>query len=81
MTATEYEGRTVAVWLQLELIDVIQRSKERGDRKEELTEGRKGMVVRVGRDVLARVVLCMWLREREAREDDIIERRVKKSRT
>jgi hypothetical protein len=30
VTTTEYEGHAVATWLQLELIVVVQRSKERG---------------------------------------------------
>ena len=33
VTTTEYEGRTVAAWLRLELIVVVQRSKERGERR------------------------------------------------
>jgi hypothetical protein len=40
MTATEYEGRTVAARLRLELIVIVQRSKKKkGARKEEREKG------------------------------------------
>ena len=39
MTTTEYEGRTVAVLLQLELIAVVQKMKETGARKKERQKG------------------------------------------
>jgi hypothetical protein len=40
---TEYEGRTVVARLRLELIIVIQRSMERGARREAVRVGRDGI--------------------------------------
>jgi hypothetical protein len=59
VNTTEYEGRTVAAWLRLEMIVVVQGRKGPGRRK-----GRKGMAVRAGRDgicsnCLAHVVAAM----------------------
>jgi hypothetical protein len=48
VTTTEYEGRTVAARLRLELIVVVLRRRRKegpGRRK-----GKKGMAVRAGRD-------------------------------